>query len=99
MNVEGSCSPALDSVCPERAGFDSDTLRRAGNEPHVLTVSSRHNCDAGTRTSSASLVLDRSTTMTFIAERGSHRVSSIRWPPRLVLFLGSARRFDGMEPQ
>ena len=47
MNMAGRCSPALDSVCPERAGFDSDTLRRAGIKPHVLTVSSGQDCDAG----------------------------------------------------
>ena len=45
--IAAICSPALDSVCPERAGFDSDTLRRAGIEPPVLTVSGRHNRDAG----------------------------------------------------
>ena len=43
MNVTRSRGPILNSVCPPSDRFDSDTLRRAGIEPPVLTVSVRHN--------------------------------------------------------
>ena len=43
MNVTRSRGPTLDSVCPPSDSCDSDTLRRAGIEPPVLTVSGLHN--------------------------------------------------------
>ena len=43
MNVTRTCRTILDSVCPPSERFDSDTLRRAGIESPVLTVSGRHN--------------------------------------------------------